>query len=167
MVPQESLRGLHLLPTVDCLALSPDPAIKARAAATMAALLKAGQIESQEAQARWRDLLITWLVASTASMLDSTAGASTRSSSAAAAADHSKSSSDSSTVGSNHAAGSSDSSSSSWSVFSWFSSGKDSHGSSGSSREGCGLDPADAALARSCVAALAGTYLPVRFRVAG
>eukprot|EP00775_Hariotina_reticulata_P003427 gene3427-3699_t len=56
---QESLKGLHLLPTVDCLALSPDPAIKARAAATMAALLKAGQIESQEAQARWRDMLIT------------------------------------------------------------------------------------------------------------
>lgn len=63
------MQGLHWLPTLDCLALSPDPAIKARAAAALAALVTAGQLDSQEAQIRWRDMLLGWLGNSTAGQL--------------------------------------------------------------------------------------------------
>ena len=66
---QAALQGLHWLPTLDCLALSPDPAIKARAAAALAVLVNAGQLESQEAQIRWRDMLLHWLSSSTARQL--------------------------------------------------------------------------------------------------
>jgi hypothetical protein len=127
---QAASRGLHLLPTLDCLALSPDPAMKSRAAAALAALVTAGLVESEEARVRWRDMLLGWLISSTASTLKKPPSPSSSSSS------------------------SKEEEEGSWFLSSWF---KGSSSSSSSEREGAeGGDGADAALARSCVAALKG-----------
>lgn len=126
---QEALKGLPWLPTLDCLALSPDPAIRARAAAALAALATAGQLESQDAQIRWRDMLLGWLAASTAHLL-------------AAPSSSSGSSSD-------------DSSRAAW-LWSWF---KDEGGAEDGTRAKgavCETNAANEALARSCVVALRG-----------
>ncbi|WIA08091.1 hypothetical protein OEZ85_007554 [Tetradesmus obliquus] len=123
-------RGLHLLPTLDCLALSPDPAMKSRAAAALAALVTAGLVESEEARTRWRDMLLGWLISSTASTLKKPPSASSSSSSSAEEEEEEEDGS--------------------WFLSSWF------KGSSSSSEKegGDGADAANAALARSCVAAL-------------
>lgn len=132
---QEALKGLHWLPTLDCLALSPDPAIKARAAAALAALATAGQLDSQEAQIRWRDMLLGWLGSSTAKLL--LASGTTASSS-----------------GSGDSDGSSDSSSVTAWLWKWF---KDEEDAADGTKAGlCPVSAADEALARSCVAALRG-----------
>lgn len=127
---QAASRGLHLLPTLDCLALSPDPAMKSRAAAALAALVTAGLVESEEARTRWRDMLLGWLISSTASTLKKPPSASSSSSSSAEEEEEDGS----------------------WFLSSWF------KGSSSSSEKegGDGADAANAALARSCVAALRG-----------
>lgn len=131
---QEALKGLHWLPTLDCLALSPDPAIKARAAAALAALVTAGQLDSQEAQIRWRDMLLGWLGTSTARLLTANSSGST------------DGGNDSSSAGGT---------SSAW-LWRWFSEGS-SEGTAGGGGAGyCQATAADEALARSCVAALKG-----------
>lgn len=134
---QEALKGLHWLPTLDCLALSPDPAIKARAAAALAALATAGQLDSQEAQIRWRDMLLGWLGTSTAKLLLAS-GTTTASSSS----------------GSGGSDGSSDGSSVTAWLWKWF---KEEEGAADGNKMGqCPVSAADEALARSCVAALRG-----------
>jgi hypothetical protein len=127
---QAASRGLHLLPTLDCLALSPDPAMKSRAAAALAALVTAGLVESEEARSRWRDMLLNWLIGSIASTLKKQPAASSSSSSRGENAEEEGS----------------------WFLSSWF------RGSSSSGdKEGAeGGDGVNAALARSCVAALRG-----------
>lgn len=130
---QEALKGLHWLPTLDCLALSPDPAIKARAAAALAALATAGQLESQEAQIRWRDMLLAWLGSSTASLLLATSS----NSSSSNGSDDSRSSA---TV---------------W-LWSWFGEESGADGTAGGKKGLTQVSAADEALARSCVAALRG-----------
>jgi hypothetical protein len=126
---QEALKGLPWLPTLDCLALSPDPAIRARAAAALAALATAGQLESQDAQIRWRDMLLGWLATSTAHLL-------------AAPSSSSGSSSD-------------DSSRAAW-LWSWFKEEGGAADGAGVKGAVCQATAANEALARSCVVALRG-----------
>jgi hypothetical protein len=126
------LKGLPWLPTLDCLALSPDPAIRARAAAALAALATAGQLESQEAQIRWRDMLLGWLSTSTAHLL--------------AAPSRSSSSSSSSSDDVSRAA---------W-LWSWFKEEGGAEDGAGSRGAVCETTAANEALARSCVVALRG-----------
>lgn len=129
---QDALKGLHWLPTLDCLALSPDPAIKARAAAALAALATAGQLDSLEAQIRWRDMLLGWLGSSTANLLLA----------------------NSSSTGSSSSEGSS---ATAW-LWSWFSEDAEAGGAAGAMGGRCQATLADEALARSCVAALRGEW---------
>jgi hypothetical protein len=134
---QEALKGLHWLPTLDCLALSPDPAIKARAAAALAALATAGQLQSQEAQIRWRDMLLGWLSTSTANLLL-------------------PSGSSSDGGGGGGGGGSSDGSSATAWLWKWF---VEEDGVDGSKRVAGKVSAADEALARACVAALRGEWV--------
>lgn len=132
---QDALKGLHWLPTLDCLALSPDPAIKARAAAALAALATAGQLDSQEAQIRWRDMLLGWLGSSTANLLLA----------------NSSSGSGSSAEGSSGEGGRT----AAW-LWRWFSEDAEAGGAAAGKGGRCQATAADEALARSCVAALRG-----------
>lgn len=136
---QEALKGLHWLPTLDCLALSPDPAIKARAAAALAALVTAGQLDSQDAQLRWRDMLLGWLGTSAGNLLLHTS---------------------SSGSGSGGGGESQQQQESSLWLWQWFGSDSGSGGSSSesSSSKRAQASAADEALARSCVAGLKGGW---------
>lgn len=128
-VVQAALADLHVMPTLDCLALSQDPAIRARAAAALAALVTAGNLEVEEASGRWTDMLLSWLISSTVTVLQKR---------------------ESSSGGG--------SSSSGWLLGGLFSSSSSSDGGdvTGSAASGGRGDVGDEALARSCVAALRG-----------
>jgi hypothetical protein len=101
--------------------------MKSRAAAALAALVTAGLVESKEARNRWRDMLLGWLISSTASTLKKPQVSSSSSSEEAEEG--------------------------SWFLSSWF---KGSSSSSDKEGDDDGADGVDAALARSCVAALRG-----------
>eukprot|EP00879_Flechtneria_rotunda_P004470 GHRR01004723.1.p1 GENE.GHRR01004723.1~~GHRR01004723.1.p1 ORF type:complete len:2002 (+),score=973.92 GHRR01004723.1:289-6294(+) len=133
-----ALQGLHLMPTLDCLALSPDPAIKARTAAALAALVSAGQLHSEKEQQRWRDTLLSWLMASTSGVLQN------GSMNMGVAVDSTQQSGSSSNAGTT------------WVLRGWYNGDSTNNSSSNtsSSYNGDASVPADAALARSCVAAL-------------
>jgi hypothetical protein len=103
--------------------------MKSRAAAALAALVTAGLVESEEARSRWRDMLLNWLISSTAKSLKKQPIASSSSSGDKAEEEGS------------------------WFLSSWFKGSS----SSGDAVDGSdSADAADAALARSCVAALRG-----------